>query len=377
MASTNIPSTPAAAQFRVQNCPPPPDRYENDMDDQIDVDRYECLIKHGQTQFEPLYHAIRIVHEKIFDAFSKFDAAAVWSRKWYMTTSICAVTFGALSVLFAVVEVMNLRFWRDIVEPGGAEFFFTLLTLTFIAIGLVAKFKENWILSRYKAENLRLLKFKKLTDPSMWCEPADLETAAAELQEDVEEISAQNYEDAKAWAAKGIHPRSACAPCEDRCPEALHELVDYYVPKRIEVQIRYLEGRSEKQERRGARLAMIVRTLYWGSFTFVLAHICVRIFQKPDPTVPHYPHVLDWMALFALLLPIVATAFRTYRAANEFERTSLRHRATLDSLHALSHKFHATKDLGEKFKLVGFCELVLEADCREFLRLVSEAEWYG
>ena len=76
--------------------------------------------------------------------------------------------------------------------------------------------------------------------------------AANEFREEVEEIAAQKYEEAKAWAAKGIHPvKLRAPPCSDRCPEALHELVDYYVPKRLDVQIRYLERRSERQEQRG------------------------------------------------------------------------------------------------------------------------------
>ena len=374
--ATPVDPTRAAALQSLHDCPKQPDKYDDDMDDQIDLDRYECLIKHGQTQFEPLFHAIRIVQEKIFEAYSRFDTEAVRYRKRYLGTSIFAVAFGATSVFFAVVEVMNLRLPLDL-EAGRLEILFTLATLTLIAIGLVGKYKENWILSRYKAENLRLLKFSKLTDPSMWCEPGDLEAAASELEEDVEEISGQKYDDAKVWASKGIHPKAACAPCENRCPEALHELVDYYVPKRLEVQIRYLERRSERQEHLGERYSTAVLALFWGSFAFVLAHIAVGIFEKPDYTPRHPLHVLDLLALAALFLPILAAGVRTYRAANEFERNSLRHRATLDSLHALSRKLHAEKDLGEKFKLVGFCELVLEADSREFVRLVSEAEWYG
>jgi hypothetical protein len=376
MASPTEPNRAALLQS-LHDCPKVPDQYEDDMDDQLDLDRYEYLVKHGQPQFEPLFHAIRIVQDKIYEAYSDFDDEAVRYRKWYLWISVLAVICGATSVFFAVVEVMNLILPWDLFEAGHAEVIFTLATIALISWGLVKKYKENWILSRYKAENLRLLKFSKLTDPSMWCEPADLEAAASELQEEVEEIAAQKYEDAKAWAAKGVHPKSACVPCEDRCPEALHELVDYYVPKRLDVQIRYLEGRSERQEKRGEQTATYVLALFWGSFAFVLAHIAVGFLQQPDNTAPHHLHTLDLMALAALILPIGAAAFRTYRAANEFERNSSRHRATLDSMHYLSHQLRETKDLGEKFKLIGFCELVLEADCREFLRLVSEAEWYG
>jgi hypothetical protein len=287
------------------------------------------------------------------------------------------------------------------------------LTLLCNAAGLAMKLKESWILSRYKAESLRLLKFRKLTDPSMWCDPTDLHKSASDLEREVREIASQNYDDAKEWAANGVHPHVARPPCSDRCQPALHELVDYYIPKRLDVQIRYLEGKSNYVERWGMWTSMAVQVLFWVSFAFVMCHVVVTRVSHGQaartdaavsvpatenaaksgtegkaqggmekgvaPAEPraHEPKLEDWLALFALFLPIVAASIRTYRAAHEFERTALRHRATLDSLIDLSDKLHETKDLDKKFELVGFCELVLEADCREFLRLVSEAEWYG
>jgi hypothetical protein len=368
-------------------CPVPPDRYDDDMNDQMDIERFACHIAEGDVKLEPLFQALRIVQDKVYSTYSKFDAAAKRHQRTYQWLSICAVGFGAASVFFAVVEVMKLKLPLDLFDARTGEMVTAGLTFALILTGLFARFKERWILARYKAENLRLLKFRRLTDPSMWCEPADLDTAAMDLQEEVEEIAGQNYEEAKEWAAKGIHPKSASPPCENRCPEALHELVDYYVPKRIDVQIRYLKDHSSIVERRGARTALWVQVLFFASFAFVLAHLIVttaQILAGTPPTVDeimnqakHEPKIDDYLALSALLLPIGAAALRTFRAAREFERNGLRHRATLDSLHDLSHKLRDTKDLEKKFELVGFSELVLEADCREFMRLVSEAEWYG
>ena len=79
---------------------------------------------------------------------------------------------------------------------------------------------------------------------------------------------------------------------------------------------------------------------------------------------------------FAAALPVIAAGFRSYRGSREFERNALRHRATRDSLEALEGQLR-TKNLAEKFRVLGFCELVLEVDCREFMRLLCEVEWYG
>ena len=383
-------ATPAGSQSHPPHrpgpvCPRRPDEYRDDMNDEMDVERYACHIAQGDEGYQPLFQAIRIVQDKVYAAYLKFDKEAILNQKIYQAVSIFAVFFGAMSVFFAVTEVMRLRLPWDLFDAGDGELVTASLTIGFILIGLIGRFKEKWILARFKAESLRLVKFRRLTDPSMWCEPSDLDAAAADLAEEVEEIAGQNYDEAKEWAAKGVHPRSAAPPCSDRCPEALHELVDYYIPKRLEVQIRYLERHSDKAEGWGRRTAIIVQLLFWASFAFVLGHLAASHFgTETQPSVDemmnrakHSPGLDDKLALAALILPIAAAALRTYRAAHEYERTSLRHRATLESLHALSRKLRETKNLQEKFELIGFCELILEADCREFMRLVSEAEWYG
>jgi len=55
----------------------------------------------------------------------------------------------------------------------------------------------------------------------------------------------------------------------------------------------------------------------------------------------------------------------------------MRHHATYDSLSDMSKDLAKAGDLATKFRIIGFCETILEADCREFMRLVAEAEWYG
>lgn len=368
-------------------CPARPDQYDDDMNDQTDIERYACHIAEGDPKFEPLFQAIRIVQDRVYDAFTKYDVEAIKYHKLYQYLSVVAVVVGAMSVVFAVAEAIRLESPIGHIDAIKGELGTAVLTIFFIVFGLSVGYKERWILARFKAENLRLLKFRRLTDPRMWCEPGDLDAAAGDLGEEVEEITGRDYEGAKEWAAQGLCPKAAAPPCEDRCPEALHELVDYYIPKRLDVQIRYLKRHANVTERGGHWSALCVQLLFWGSFMFVLAHLSAAWIHPPtvaelqqslvESGINHRPKLEDWLALFALILPVVAAAIRTHRAANEFERTTLRHKATLESLHTLSHKLRETKDLQEKFELIGFCELILEADCREFMRLVSEAEWYG
>jgi hypothetical protein len=118
--------------------------------------------------------------------------------------------------------------------------------------------------------------------------------------------------------------------------------------------------------------------LVFSSFAFVVARVAVHVnailAAKDGAKAQESPILEQWLIGAAVGLPVFAAGFRTYRASREFERNALRHRATLDSLEKLEEELRGTKELAEKFRLLGFCELVLEADCREFMRLLCEVE---
>jgi hypothetical protein len=338
------------------------------MDDTMELYLYEQCIAKGCTELKPLYNALKVVQDAIYEPFCRFDRQAVENRRWYETISILAVVFGAASVLIALTgslaELYHFsKYW--IVEAAAAS-----LTVICIVVGWLAGFKDQWLVSRCKAERLRLKKFEKLLNPELWCEPPDLDSASEKLKREVHEISVENSEKAREWAQSATELHLAGAPCIDRCERSLAELVDYYVPKRLRMQMAYLEQRWPKDEKRGGVTAMFVNLFFFGGFFFVLVHLAMHSVQEHEK-------MTAWFAAAALGLPIVAAAIRTFRASREFERNAMRHHATFDSLSAMSSELAGAKDLETKFRIIGFCETILEADCREFMRLVAEAEWYG
>ncbi len=340
----------------------------DDMDDTMELYLYEQCIAKGCNELKPLYNALKVVQDAIYEAYAKFDRAAVDNRKRYEVVSVLAVGFGAASVFFALTGTIaemhhQVHYWI-------AEGITAALTLLFILVGWFAGFKDKWMVARCKAERLRLLKFEKLVDPGLWCDPPDLGAASASLKREVHELAVGGSAEAREWAEGGTEPDLSETPCKDRCERSLHELVDYYVPKRLNMQMAYMEQRWPKDERWGRKTAVVVNVLFFGSFFFVLAHLGTRTFEGHED-------MKEWLAVAALGLPIVAAAIRTFRASREFERNAMRHHATYDSLSTLAKDMEKAKDLAEKFRIIGFCETILEADCREFMRLVAEAEWYG
>jgi hypothetical protein len=394
---------------------------KDDMNDAAEIRDYETKIAQGHhLDYRPLCTALSLVQDAVHHSFTKCDKEALRYQKLYQNISIAAVLCGALTILVAILEfiIRGHALPMTITEAVIGAF-----TLFLIGVGLLGEFKEKWLTARYKAENLRLLKFRNLTDSRLWCPPINLNLLREELQDEVHEIEAQNYDKVKEWASEGVRPRVCAPPCEKICDLALQEFVDYYRVKRLHVQTNYLKQKSESSEARGARTAMIVRWIFFTSFAFVLTHLVLQLYTATHPpaasqatlvtgkysgggsaanasagaadpqrfsseskngsSTPAGPEPPDdsalamWLIGLAAGLPVIAAAVRTYRASREFERNALRHRATLDSLEELERELRTGDDLNQKFRLLGFCELVLEMDCREFMRLLREVEWYG
>jgi hypothetical protein len=347
--------------------------YREDMDDARDLEFLEARVEGEEPRLRPLYRVMQIVQEAVHASYVKFDSKAVsmhWCYKW---DSAFAVFFGGASVFFAVAEATKL--WDGKIDTLLWELLMVFCALFFIAVGIAVGFKQRWILRRTQAERLRLLKFRSLTNPDLWCDGERHDKAVTALKFEVDCISTMEYSNSKSWAREGVHPSVVTPPCKDRCEVAMDEFLLHYVPKRLDVQMEYLKSHWDQVELWGIGTATLVTFMYWGSFVLVFCHMLhaklVELGYKIDPS---YGSVL---AFSALAIPVFAAGIRTYRAAHEFERNALRHKATYDSLRWLAEQFELADDREKKFEIVGFAELVLEADCREFIRLVSEAEWYG
>src|SRR5580704_19432268 len=248
---------------------------KDEMNDTVELKEYEALIDQGHhAEFRPLFDALSLVQETIYQPFVRCDKQALSNQKWYQLISIAAVLGGAVTILIAILEFIFQSSDRPLTYTEAAV---AGITLVLIAIGQLFQFKEEWLTARYKAENLRLLKFRTLTDSRPWCPPIDLKLLREELVDEVHRLEGHNYEKARAWASEGVHPRICAPPCETTCEDALHELIDYYRPKRLQAQTEYLSQKAEKSETQGARTARVVRWVFFTSFAFVLTHLVLQL----------------------------------------------------------------------------------------------------
>src|ERR1700728_382121 len=357
----------------------------DDMDDSFEISFCRERVEAGHRRYLPLLNALTVSQELILPVFREADQRATRYRAKYQQVSLGAVGMGLFAVVLGIWEITPLPAWLHIskLHLTIVEGVTAACCLIFILLGTIFKPKNNWLLARYRAENLRLLKFKTLVDPRLWCEnggPADRsgETPADHVRADVRAavraFEGLVYEDVKEHAAHRVIPDVSEIHCPESCEEELHEIIHYYCEKRLSTQMDYLTAKSEEDERSGVLSSLLTNIFFFVSFGLVLFHVALdyvhRLETDEDP-------LARGLMLGAVLLPALVAGVRTYRASREFERNALRHRATLHSLEGLNVEMGKAKNLAKKFRIARACELILEFDSSEFMRLLREVEWYG
>ncbi len=359
----------------------------DDMDDSSEISSCREKVEAGHRRYLPLLNALRLSEELIYREFQAADERAKTARRSYQHISLAAVGTGLAAVLLGICEIGLAKF-----RPTASELplilleaFASVCCLAAILGGTISKPKNHWLLARYQAENLRLLKFKTLMDSRLWSEqPGQTDRGGETPIEHVREgvraavraLQGLVYEDVKERAAQGVIPDVSEIHCPDECHEALQEIVQYYCAKRLGTQMDYLAAKSEEEEKGGMKSRLLTAILFFVSFGLVLFHVSL-VSTEYVQKVNANESLAGVLVLGAALLPALVAGIRTYRASREFERNALRHRATLHSLEGLNVEMGQAKNLAKKFRIARSCELILEFDSCEFMRLLREVEWYG
>jgi hypothetical protein len=205
----------------------------------------------------------------------------------------------------------------------------------------------------------------------MWSgDDAAIELCRGDLCDQVQEIIHSRFPALESWITQGTVPFVLKTPEHGLSAEVLEELVAYYRRKRLNFQADYLAGASTRAFKQDSCTRLIPPVFFFGSVAFVLAHFGVEGSKGLEV----------WTRVFILIaaaLPALGAGFRIYRSANEFARNGSRYEANHNALRILSERLRHAKDSTSAFREMGFCEQVLEADHREWQRLMVEAEWFG
>jgi len=326
---------------------------------------------------EPLRGILQHCQEELLPTYQKVDGAALRFQKKYRHRALAVAILGSAAVVLATIQLSGLA---DHVVPFGWRWSVPLIeaaaaisTMLIVLFGMGTFLKEQWLLERYKAESLRLLKFRSLLEPGLWsADPAEVQKCKERLCDEVEDVATTTFSVLQGWIAQGTIPEVHPPPPTSGLlsPDNLKALIDYYRSKRLHYQMAYLSRAVRRDQRRDRHTRVVGPALFFGSVAFVLAHLAVEIGRGTE----------DWSRLLSVVaaaLPAMGAGFRIHRAANEFARNAARFEAVHHILSALSERLRDAPDAPTVFRELGFCEQTFESDLREWMRLMVQAEWFG
>lgn len=331
----------------------------------------------------PLREPLRIIRERLESLYLDADAAALKHVRTHRRITRWAAVCGAAAIIIAVLQIGG----RAAAGPGDAfwpiaEGLFVVVAAWVVFRGTRAAHHPRWLLERHKAERCRLTKYRALIDDRPWRgDPALLAAWSRDLQSEAERLRILSFHELEAWAASD-HVRPP--PDYDNLPpsavDAVDKLVAYYRDRRLARQLHHFAGRVEADEAADRATRAWPARLFFASIVCALLHLAIHaIHGLVDGDSPFW-HAVERanaaLLFFAVVLPVVGAAVRTWRGAWEFARNTARFRAKSFGLKHLADHLRDGRP-PEHLRRMYDCELLLESEHREWLRLMLEAEWYA
>jgi hypothetical protein len=323
--------------------------------------------------------------------FDDADDRALDAQRDYGRATRNAARFGLGALLLGLFQEFFGRSHSQAPFPTAVrwalfvvEVAYTGTTLVLVLLAISDRRKEEWLSERFKAERLRLLKFKLLIDPRLWGRDARyLPQTRGLLETGRHDIVNQPDDVLHAFKASDALPELArTEDCNGVDVPALQRLLDYYRRKRLDHQRVYFEGRLRRK--RGFTENASLSPIFF--FTGIALSLCYLILEfATHKTESALAEAVGRVLLFfSFAFPLGWAAIRTVKSAHQLSRNRLRSNARHADLSKIEGALNAeTSRPPEKwdrpliFGYLTTCEGVLSADQHEWIRLMVEAEWYG
>lgn len=333
-----------------------------------------------QRRWPALQEALALCEDTVNKVYRTADTEAQRCQRHHNLITRLAALCGTVAVLLAILQLSSFAGEYGFLQVS-VEFIAALIALFAVVLGLVAAFQRRYLLERHKAERYRLLKFGFLIDPALH---GDHETGGKRrmerLSRDIVEVAAQTHQGLDTWVSREDVPRM---PSETSASQhTLSSLVEYYLLKRLNQQITYFSQAS-----RHIRGEHIIRQLpVWLFFVSVLcafAHFALAIYERGEASKAHanvsteHGFVGELLIVLAASLPVIGAGIRTLHTASERRRNTIRFQAKAFALDRLRQELARERDAAAIFRLLWQCEQIMDAEHREWLRLMIEAEWFG
>jgi len=312
-------------------------------------------------------------------AYCAADSAAMRHQFRHKRLVLIAAVCGMLAVLLALMQLSLDPLQMPLFGAGlvgAGEIVAAVVAVVAVTFGLLAAFSRKWLLERERAERYRLVKFRFLLTPKLWSgSTSTSEKRQKLLRVQVQRVEALDEKAVESWArGKGdVLEATASEEASAGVDEVmLMELIDYYQKKRLNYQQQYYEHQARRHNFWERHTRRVPYLLFFLSILAALGHFVYNLW-----TDTHGEPASIALVVLAASFPVVGVAVRNLRAAHEFGRNTLRFEATSNELKRLASDLREKSTRQMKLEVLHHIENVLEAERREWLRLMKEVEWFG
>lgn len=320
--------------------------------------------------------------------FQDADIKAIQGQTAYGRVARVAAVLGLGALLVGLVQPIAAPYLVSFPALQSllffAEFLYTAVALVWVLVAILKRRQEHWLSERFKAERLRLLKFKLLIDPKLW--HADLRELAPwrdRLETGRRTIANQSEEILDALKLSDAMPD---LPATDDClaveVPALQRLLEYYRRKRLGSQLAYFEGKIRKPLSLADNPGL-PPIVFFAGIAIALCNV-VLVWATKGTKIERVETMSLVLVFLSFAIPLGWSAVRTLKGAHEVGRNAARSHARHASLTEIAQSLNAATTVPPErwdrpviFGYLYLCEGILATDQHEWLRLMRYAEWYG
>lgn len=332
--------------------------------------------------FAELRAALQWLEEKVTEPWRAADQKALRTQSQHRLLAQTAIITGTAAIVLAVVQLSIKLTWRQwtsialVLEAAAV-----VAAVVAVAVGLTAKYNRQWLGQRHLAELLRMLKFRALgeiwrLDPISW---------RKWVEDQLDELNgAADFERVEQWSREGdVEPYDPRITTSSLDPNSAKALTIYYRIKRLDFQANYFKSRHDTYTRQTGRWLHLSLPLFLASVFCVLAHFAAEFWDRRLQSAGDvhgaevWHNIAIWCVALAAVIPVLGIGVRAWFAAFELPRSAslfaAKHRALV---RASAHLQEDSDDVAATLRHMAQSEHFLEHEHREWLRLLSDSEWF-
>ncbi|MBN1194394.1 MAG: hypothetical protein JXA08_03465 [Methanomicrobiaceae archaeon] len=305
------------------------------------------------------------------------DVKALRFQRLHRLYTAAAIFFGTMAVVLVIAQVSEIL---SGIWPLYTELAAVICVLIIILAGKISGVHEKWLVSRHKAERLNMLFYRCLIDS----------LPNKQIESEINAIhSVDKIGDIWEWIQqRGI----MWNPPADPTAKGVCTIVTYYLRTRLTDQIGYFSQRKVEIERSDKWTRLFPAAFFFFSLGAAILHILIDLTmtEGTDPHLSSGARIGVILVVCAAALPAIGAGMRTFRGANEFARNRVRYRLILDQLktrdasirslrkeHCMTRERDDTSVVPALIEEMHASEEILEYEHQEWLRLMTDTEWFG